>query len=89
LVVALDAECGLQARLAVETRNSSYQVRTGDYEEEPISIYFAIRAYPRPGERLDPPVSLTKQSAAGEELLARVVVPQVIRPIALAIATAQ
>jgi len=89
LVVALDAECGLQARLAVETRNSSYQVRTGDYEEEPISIYFAIRAYPRPGEQFDPPVSLTRQSAAGEELLARVVIPQVIRPIALAIAAAQ
>ncbi|KKL79960.1 hypothetical protein LCGC14_2009570, partial [marine sediment metagenome] len=51
LIMTLDTDCFLQARVAIETRNSSYQVRTGAYEEEPISIYFTIRAYPRPAER--------------------------------------
>jgi len=89
LVVALDAECSLQARLAIETRNSSYQVRTGTYEEEPISVYCTIRAYPRPGERFDMTASLTRQGQVGEDLVTRVVIPNIIRPIALAIAAAQ
>ena len=89
LIVAIDAECSLQARLAVETRNSSYQVRTGNYEQEPISVYFTIRAHPRPGERLDPTQSLSRQREIGEDLLGRVVIPAVVCPIATAIATAQ
>jgi hypothetical protein len=89
MVIGLDDECGLQARLAIETRNSSYQVRTGNYDEEPISVYFTMRAYPGPLARFDMCESLARQSAAGEELLTRVVIPQVIRPIAAAIATAQ
>jgi len=89
LIVALDGECSLQARLSTETRNSSYQVRTGMYEAEPISVYFTIRAYPRPGERLDICASLARQAEAGEDLLTRWVIPQVVRPIAAAIATAQ
>ena len=89
LVVALDSDCSQQARIAVETRNSSYQVRTGNYEDQPISVYFTIRAYPRPGQRFDVSKSLGEQSAAGEDLLDRVVIPLVVRPIASAIAAAQ
>ncbi len=89
LVVALDAECSLQARLAVETRNSSYQVRSGNYEQEPISVYFTVRAHPQPGSRFDMNSSLKAQITAGEELLSRLVIPQIVRPIAAAIAAAQ
>jgi len=89
IIFALDEECFLQARLALETRNSSYQVRTGCYEEEPISVYFTIRAYPRTGERFEMGESLRYQAQVGEDLVARVVIPNVVRPIAAAIAAAQ
>ena len=89
MIISLDRECSLQARLAIETRNSSYQVRTGSYEEEPISVYFTIRAYPKPTERFDLTASLTRQAETGEDLVSRVVIPQIIRPIASAIAAAQ
>ena len=89
LIVAVDEECSLQARMAIETRNSSYQVRTGNYEQEPISVYFTIRAHPRPGERFDPTQSLPRQREIGEDLLGRVVIPQIVCPIASAIAAAQ
>jgi hypothetical protein len=88
LVVALDEDCYLQARLALETRSSSYQVRMGAYEEEPISIYLTIRQYPQPGKVLDLGGSFVRQCEAGEDLLRRVVVPNVVQPIAAAIATA-
>ncbi|OPX23012.1 MAG: hypothetical protein B1H04_04230, partial [Planctomycetales bacterium 4484_123] len=89
IILALDEECFLQARLALETRNSSYQVRTGCYDEEPISIYFTVRAYPRTGGRFDMGESLRYQAEVGEDLVTRVVIPNVVRPIAAAIAAAQ
>ncbi len=89
LVIAMDDECSLQCRLALETRNSSYQVRTGNYEEEPISVYFTVRGYPRPGDRFDPAASLPRQVEMGEDVVTRVVIPKIVRPIASAISAAQ
>ena len=45
LTIALDEECRVQFRLSVETRTSAYQVRTGDYPDEQISVYVTARQY--------------------------------------------
>ena len=89
LVVAVDENCAMQCRLGIETRNSSYQVRTGQYEHEPISVYFTVRAYPEPNRRFDPVESLTAQAELAEDVIARIVIPTVVRPIASAISAAQ
>jgi len=89
LVVALDEGCYLQARLSLETRSSSYQVRTGQYEDEPISVYFTMRRYPATGTLIKLAESFATQADACEELASRVVVPSVIQPIAAAIASSQ
>jgi len=88
MVVALDEDCASQARIAVETRSDSYQVRTGQYSDEPISVYFTVRRHPRPGEVLELVVAYDALAAVVEETASRVVVPQVVRPIVAAIATA-
>jgi hypothetical protein len=87
LVVALDEDCCLQARLSVETRSSSYQVRTGQYDDEPISVYFAVRRYPIPGKVVNVQESFARQCELCEEITRRVIVPQVVEPISAAIAT--
>ncbi|MFP4105235.1 MAG: hypothetical protein ACLFVU_04005 [Phycisphaerae bacterium] len=86
LVIGLDEECYMQARINLETRCSSYQVRTGNFDEEPISVYLTVRTYPRPGRLLNMQDSFIDQSEQGEQMLTRHVIPQVIRPIASAIA---
>jgi len=88
-ILALDPQCHLQARLSLETHPSTYQVRTGSYDDEPISIFLTIRRYPDPDKMLDPIQVLARQWQVGTELLAQLVVPHVVRPIASAIATAQ
>jgi hypothetical protein len=88
LVIALEEDCYLQARLALETRSSSYQVRMGTYDEEPISIYLTVRQYPQPGKVLELRGAFAHQCEVGEDLLRRIVVPSVVQPIAAAIATA-
>jgi len=84
----LDEDCYLQARVLLETRSNSYQVRTGRYDEEPISIYFTIRQYQQPGKLLDVRKSFDKQCEICEDLASRIVLPNIIRPIAAAIASA-
>ena len=88
IVIALDEECATQARLSIETRCSNHQVRTGQYDNEPISVYFTVRRYPRPSEVIDLKRSYDAQRQTCEDLIARAVLPHVIEPIVAAIASA-
>ncbi|HUS92295.1 MAG TPA: hypothetical protein VM695_10620 [Phycisphaerae bacterium] len=88
-VVSLDEDCYVQARLSVETRSSSYQVRTGQYDDEPISVYFTVRRYPSPGGVMNLAEAFAAQAEACEDLVSRIVVPHVIQPIAAAIASSR
>jgi hypothetical protein len=88
LVIALDEDCYMQARISVETRCNNYQVRTGEYDSEPISVYFTVRRYPRPGEVIDLKQSYDQQRRMCEDLVGRVVIPHIIEPITDAIASA-
>ena len=89
LVLSLDEECYLQARLSLETSGSSYQVRTGQYDEQPICVYFTVRRYPRPADVLQIKDSFDHQREVGEDLVRRCIMPNVVQPIAAAIAAAQ
>jgi len=86
IVFALDDECCLQVRLAVETRCSSYEVRTGNFADEPISIYFTVRRYPTPGKVMDLTSTFDELAETCRDLANRTIVPQVVCPIVAAIA---
>lgn len=45
LMLALDADCRLQLRINFENRTNAYQVRTGEYPEEQLSVYVTARQY--------------------------------------------
>ena len=89
IVISLDEECYLQARLALETRTNSFQIRTGQYDDEPISVYFTVRQYPRPGKMFDLKAAYPMQRELCEDYVTRFVVPQVIHPISSTIAGPQ
>lgn len=88
IALTLDEACDCQARVSVETRGNSYQVRTGQYDDEPISVYLTVRQYPTAGRVMDIQASLEQQCLWCEELACSVVVPQVVKPIWAAIAAA-
>jgi len=87
VVVALSEDCYTQGRVALETRCDSYQVRTGNYSDEPISVYLTVRRYPSPGGVLDIRDSFVRQCEMAEDLSERIVIPQVAQPIASVIAS--
>jgi len=82
LSVALDEDCRSQCRLSVETRTNAYQVRTGDYPEEQLSVYVTARQYGSlPADRTytDTLQSLRKIC---HEMLDTYVIENVIEPLA-------
>jgi len=87
LFIALNESCRLQARLWIETRTNPYQVRRGEYLDEPITVFFSVRQYGNlePGSQLEDSLTLLKSHC--EELVESCVIEQVLRPLAQAIAT--
>ena len=89
LMFALDDGCRLQCRLNVETRTNAYQIRTGQFPEAPISVYFTVRQYwGRQGTKtlLE---SYRNQRRVCQELVDSHILPAVIRPLSEAIANKQ
>ena len=87
VMLALDEGCRLQARLSVETRTNAYQVRTREYSDEQISVYFTVRQYWGTGPEQSFLDSLRRQREVGEEILQQSVIPRVVRPLAQVIAS--
>ncbi|HEY1921146.1 MAG TPA: hypothetical protein VGG44_00155 [Tepidisphaeraceae bacterium] len=87
VTVALSDDCRLQARIDVVTRTNSYQVRTGDYSDDVISVYLILRRYwgdrPR-GSMEDVLQDMTDRAIV---LCDKHILPKVVRPISSAIAS--
>jgi hypothetical protein len=45
ITVALDEDCRVQCRLSIENRTNAYQIRTGEFPEEQLSVYVTARRY--------------------------------------------
>jgi hypothetical protein len=87
LTLALDEGCQFQCRLAVETRTNAYQVRTREFGDDQISVYFTVRQYWGTGPDQSFLDSLRRQREVGEEILHKAVIPRVVRPLAQTIAS--
>ena len=87
ITLALDETCRLQCRLAVETRTNAFQVRTGEYEDDQISVYFTIRQYWNNGPDRTFLESFRHQRTSASEIMRNQVVPRIVQPIARAIAS--
>ena len=85
VMVALDDGCQLQARLSVETRTSAFQVRTGNFNDSPITVYFTIRQFwgRMPFKTFHE--SYLNQRRLIDELVGEHVLPKIITPLREAI----
>jgi len=43
--VAVDEDCRIQCRLHLETRTTPYHIRTGEYQEDQLSVFITARRY--------------------------------------------
>jgi hypothetical protein len=87
MMLALDEGCQLQARLSIETRTSAYQVRTNQFPESPVTVYFTVRQFWGKQPFKTFVESYHNQRRVLDELVSTYVVPQIINPLAKAIST--
>jgi len=85
IMLALDDTCRLQCRLNIETRTNAFQIRTGQYPEAPISVYFTIRQYwGRQGAKTFGE-SYRHQRKTCQDLVDNSIIPAIVQPLAQAI----
>lgn len=87
LTLALDEDCRVQCRMSVETRTNAFQVRTGEFPEEQLSVYLTARQYGSLPSRLTFSEMLDRLATICREMVDGYVVDQVLRPLARTIAT--
>jgi len=89
LMLSLDESCRLQCRLIIETRTNAYQIRTGQFPEAPISVYFTVRQYWGRQPFKTFAESYRNQRRICQELVESHIIPAVVRPLAQTIAAKQ
>ena len=86
LTISLDEDCRVQVRVSTETRTNAFQVRTGEFAEEQLSVYVTARQY----GSLDPHTTyveaIDRLALLAREVVDTCVVEQILRPLARTIA---
>ncbi len=86
-IVSLSEDCRQQARVAVESRTTAFDVRNEKYKsEEPISLYFTVRQYPLPRPGFKTAQAFLEQCRLAEAMMFDKIIPCFVQPINNAIA---
>jgi len=87
VVIALSDDCRLQARIAIESRTTAFDVRSEKFKgDEPISLYLTVRRYPKPGPDFDMLRTYAEQCRIAENLMFEKMIPHFVQPLNNAIA---
>lgn len=81
LMLALDESCRLQSRLTIETRTNPYQVRTGQYSELPLSVYFTVRQYWERQPYASFQESYRHQRQLCQDIVDNHIIPAIVQPL--------
>ncbi|MEO1527573.1 MAG: hypothetical protein AAFX06_19260 [Planctomycetota bacterium] len=82
---ALDEECRTQCRISFESRTTAYQVRTGEYGEDQLSVYLTVRRYDSLGPEEQFDTEFGRIADLCRDLVDEYLVGSVLRPLQEAI----
>jgi len=82
LTVSLDEDCRLQVRISTETRTNAFQVRTGEFAEEQLSVYVTARQYGCLEPHTTYSEAVTRLAQVAQEVVDTCVVEQILKPLA-------
>ncbi|HHK42435.1 MAG TPA: hypothetical protein ENJ50_08460 [Planctomycetaceae bacterium] len=85
--VALDRDCRTQCRLSIEPRTTAYQIRTGDYPDEQLSVYLTARRFGTLESHKTFVQTLRELTDICCEIIDRFLIDEVLRPLQSTIAT--
>jgi hypothetical protein len=82
---SLDEDCRTQCRISFESRTTAYQVRTGEYSEEQLSVYLTVRRYDSLGPEEAFDKEFVRLASLCRDLVDEYLVSSVLRPLQEAI----
>jgi hypothetical protein len=85
ITIALDEECRVQFRVSMETRTNAYQVRTGEFPEDQLSVYVTARQYGSLAAERTYVETVRHLRTICEDMLDSHVIEHVLNPLARAI----
>jgi hypothetical protein len=85
ITLSLDEDCRVQCRLSIETRTNAYQIRTGEFPEEQLSVYVTARRYGGLPQDMTYVQVLEKLTRVCDDMVDHYVADNVLRPLARAI----
>ncbi len=85
--IAVNANCDTQAYVELKSRTTTYEVRTGEFDAQLLSVYLTVRRYWGFREPDELPVAYEELATLAEDVATRRVVPIIVNPLAHAIAS--
>ncbi|MEM1068635.1 MAG: hypothetical protein AAGG48_15210 [Planctomycetota bacterium] len=82
---ALDEDCKTQCRVSFESRSTAYQVRTGEFGDDQISVYLRVTRYDSLGPEESYAEEFERLSELCHDLVDGYLVTQILRPLQQAI----
>jgi len=82
LTIALDEECRVQVRVSTETRTNAFQVRTGEFAEEQLSVYVTARQYGSLDPHMTYADAVDRLAQVAREVVDTCVTEQILKPLA-------
>jgi hypothetical protein len=86
LTFAMDEQCRTQCRINVETRTNAYQIRTGEFQDEQMSVYVTARQYGSLNPGATYVTVIDRLSRLCQDVVENYVAESVLEPLARAIA---
>lgn len=87
LGVKLGDDCEKQVYVEIKGRTSTYEIRTGEYETAPLSVYLTVRRYWAAAGEKELLAVHTDLLETGVKFVERCAIPCVVQPLAAAIAS--
>lgn len=78
---SLDDDCRTQCRISFETRTTAFQVRSGDFTEEPLSVYIMVRRYDSLGVDENFAAEFDRLSGLCRDLVDEYLIDSVLQPL--------
>jgi hypothetical protein len=82
LTMSLDEDCRVQVRVSTETRTNAFQVRTGEFTEEQLSVYVTARQYGSLDATTTYVDVVDRLAGIARDVVDTCVVEQILRPLA-------
>jgi hypothetical protein len=86
LTFALDEECRIQCRVGVEPRTNAYQIRTGEFQDEQLSVYVTARQYGSLPPGTSYVQAVDRLASIARDIVENYVADSVLEPVARTIA---